>query len=281
MRTRPGALAEVGQVVGEHAERRCFGVEVLARAERLRPAGRRWCRSASAVVAGARLDLRLGLGRLGLRLLDAAPEGLAQLGQRLGSAPHHDDDEDDDEDEQRSGMGGWYSARWLARSIGRWRGLRSERDGDDEAQGRVGRARTTRPCCRPGRRPSRRRGGRRSAGWPPFPCARRPRSRRSVGSAWPASSSGASSAGVSAPSRTTSVSGSGRALGQVGRPLGDEPPDLRVVDVDQGDAHPRPDPELVEQGRGVDAFHGRYRAMRCCWSTDLAPPRTTSGPGIR
>ena len=37
--------------------------------------------------------------------------------------------------------------------------------------------------------------------------------------------SGASAAGDSAPSRTTSVSGSGHALGQVGRPLGDQPPD--------------------------------------------------------
>ena len=46
MRSRPGALAEVGQVVGEHAEEG-VGVEVLARAGRLRPAGRRWCRSAA------------------------------------------------------------------------------------------------------------------------------------------------------------------------------------------------------------------------------------------
>ena len=75
--------------------------------------------------------------------------------------------------------------------------------------------------------------------------------------------------------------GLGLALGQVGGPLCDEPPDLGVVDVDQGDAHPRADPELVEQRRGVDPFHRRYRAMRCCWCTDRAPRRTTSGPGIR
>ena len=46
MRSRPGALAEVGQVVGEHAAEG-FGVEVLALARRFRPAGRRWCRSAA------------------------------------------------------------------------------------------------------------------------------------------------------------------------------------------------------------------------------------------
>ena len=61
----------------------------------------------------------------------------------------------------------------------------------------------------------------------------------------------------------------------------EEWPDRVVLDVDEGDAHPGSDAELVEQRRGVDPFHRRYRAMRCCWCTDRAPRRTTSVPGIR
>ena len=52
-----------------------------------------------------------------------------------------------------------------------------------------------------------------------------------------------------------------RALGKVRCPLGEQRADRLVVDLDQRDAHPRPDPELVEQRRGVDPFHGRYRAI--------------------
>ena len=76
----------------------------------------------------------------------------------------------------------------------------------------------------------------------------------------PASASGARSAVDSAPSRTTSVSGSGQPSVRSVVRSAMQRADVRVVDVDERDAHPRPDPELVEQRRGVDAFHGRYRA---------------------
>ena len=55
--------------------------------------------------------------------------------------------------------------------------------------------------------------------------------------------------------------GLGPALGEVGCPVGEQRADGLVVDLDQRDAHPGPDPELVEQRRGVDPFHGRYRAI--------------------
>ncbi len=69
------------------------------------------------------------------------------------------------------------------------------------------------------------------------------------------------------------------ALGQLGRAVGDERADVRVVDIDERDAHPRSQAELVEQGRGVDAFHRRYRAIRMLL---VHGPRSASydfGPG--
>ena len=54
--------------------------------------------------------------------------------------------------------------------------------------------------------------------------------------------------------------GTGPALGDVGGASGEQRPDRLVVDVDERDPHPRPDPELVEERRGVDPFHRRYRA---------------------
>src|SRR6476646_5992352 len=71
----------------------------------------------------------------------------------------------------------------------------------------------------------------------------------------------------------------GPAFGHVGRPIGDERADVRVVDVDEGDAHPRPQAELVEQGSGVDPFHRRYRATGMLL---VHGPRSTTydfGPG--
>ena len=56
--------------------------------------------------AGACLDLGLRLGGLGLGLADAAPEGGAPFGQRLGSAHDQHADQDDDEDDQDVGSHG-------------------------------------------------------------------------------------------------------------------------------------------------------------------------------
>ena len=73
--------------------------------------------------------------------------------------------------------------------------------------------------------------------------------------------------------------GLGPALGQVGRALADLRSDVRVVDIDERDAHAGPDAELVEQRCGVDALHRRYRAMSMLL---VYGPRSTSydfGPG--
>ena len=71
------------------------------------------------------------------------------------------------------------------------------------------------------------------------------------------------------------------ALGQVGRSVGEERADGLVVDIDERDAHPRPDTELVEQRRGVDAFHPRYRATHAPRLRAAVARPTTSGPRIR
>ena len=53
------------------------------------------------------------------------------------------------------------------------------------------------------------------------------------------------------------------------------------VDVDERDAHAGPDAELVEQRRGVDALHRRYRAMHAAGLRAALDVATTSGRDIR
>ena len=55
--------------------------------------------------------------------------------------------------------------------------------------------------------------------------------------------------------------GLGPALGHIGRAIGQQRADGLVVDVDERHPHPRPDPELVDERRGVDPFHRGYRAI--------------------
>ena len=59
--------------------------------------------------------------------LTPRPSASPSFGRVFGSAPQHDEDEDDDQDDAaRSGMRGWYSA--AASAVATWR-ARAERDG--------------------------------------------------------------------------------------------------------------------------------------------------------
>ena len=234
---------EVSQVVGKHPS---------DRAARSRAAG--WSRSGRPVAGGvalrrgddgAGLDLRLGLGRLGRRFADAARECLAELRERLRSAPDEDSTRTTTRTMRRESIGGWYARRQRGRAplprLGR------SATGTTRRTAVYGWPRTTPPCCRPDRRPWRPRGGRRSGGWRPCPCVRRPRSCRSDGGGRPALERREIGGRLGAEQDDIGL-GFGRAVGHVGGARGDEWPDVAVVDGEEGDAHARPEPELVEQG---------------------------------
>ena len=110
MRTRFRAPRQVGQVVREHA---WDPSGTSTRREAVAQAGPSPLVSLGGVaVAGTRLDLRLGLGRLGLRFLHAAPERLTELGEGLRSTPHDDEDEHDDQDDEQG-----VHARMVQRAV--------------------------------------------------------------------------------------------------------------------------------------------------------------------
>ena len=227
---------------------------------------------------GPRLDLGLRLGRLGLGVLDAPPRA-----QRRASAASSGRGSRSRATRMMSrtsrksvGMRGWYALS----------AARAKRDRDHQPERGVRGRERARPCCRRGRAPcaaAMTSTSRRVAALPlrettqiaPFGRIRV----ASVGER-------RQLAVESAPSRTTSVSGSGqpsvRSVGAVGEQRAES---SSSSIADDRDAHPGPDAELVEERRRVDPFHRRYRATHASRQPLLVfGPRsstTTSGRAIR
>ena len=151
----------------------------------------------------ARLDLGLGLGRLGLGLAEAASEGRAPLRQGLRPTPDH-------------GRATRMTMRTIRtsdpmRPMVQRASARAARDRDDEADAPCASPRTTRPCCRPDRPPSAASMTSTSRSVARLALARDDPDRAvRPDAALPGPRAAPSASNESAPSRTTSVSGSGQ-----------------------------------------------------------------------
>ena len=287
VRTRSGPLGERGQLLRRHGRWMPAADGTVRRAAACRPgAGGSGGGGASGAVARAWISA-WALAASVFASLTPVPRAAPDFGSVLGPRHDHDDDEDDDQDEQDVGRHA-RMVRPACVSAGGARPGSTRRSAVWVAENEATLLSTSRASLAASMTSTSRRVAalplRETTQIAPFSRIRVARSR-----------SGASCSIESAPKQDDVGVGLRPALGHVGRPVGDQRADRVVLDVDERDAHPRPDAELVEQRGGVDAFHGRYRGthaarvraalghlrLRAGPPADAAPVRTGDRPAAR